>query len=860
LCGQEVSMLQKQSGMLSPASPPTILRNNRVVKAVKKAKGIGEQWLGDDNVMSHKAEIMPRKNTESPAFLTDTDEDDNASIDRAFTGLTSSSTPVKAGITTENYDEDEADEDNNIQDEGYGEVDENEDQEDELVRHLGKAKKDNNNHVGFIRPTQMSLQDALSRFESLSQRWIINNGEANQLYDMERSLKLAKANFKIDYNDLRQEELDETHSVLRLELLTVMNIANMHQKMLGAERFAQMQTDLGKMLQQCYTTYEMLSAMYRHKTNTCMIQSASGVIPRCKLQALDEKQEMMQHIYRVCYNRNYRLLNGDLYSPVFTARKEERNKKGELVKVSGGHFTHSFKYETDLMDFVCRNCDRSVLKKFWRFATRDRKSTKATIVDICEALKLLPDHQLPRIRRDRHKFAFANGILLTNVVEPDPQNPHQKKMRTRFYFYDDPDISKVSAECAAAKFFDLKYSPFPDDQDWYQIPTQLFDSILHYQHKQRSAKEREEIIRFMFMNIGRMMFNRGEFDNWQYMVHLQGIGGTGKSTILEHVVKEIYEASNRFELDNKIEEQFGLGAIKDKDVFITISSELNKDCQLDTTQMLKMCSGEEITVARKHADPMTIRWPSHWMAAENDFPEKWMGLGIFRRCLFFMFLRSVRDRDKKTDLKERLVTLMPNIIQKSVRAYHEYVNKYGLLSGEAKDIWLFCPKYFLETKQNFQNNTNFLLAYLSRSGRVKASSPLIVSEEDLIRDYKEYCAQNNLSARQDLRNKETAFQAVIQTINDLYDLNIEIRSENNLPYRGQIVWQRQNYFMGIGLYAHLTEAEKVSPLIKNPADCGETQADDDEEVVEQEEENNADEEDKEEEEEEKNEEEEMGGE
>jgi hypothetical protein len=89
----------------------------------------------------------------------------------------------------------------------------------------------------------------------------------------------------------------------------------------------------------------------------------------------------------------------------------------------------------------------------------------------------------------------------------------------------------------------------------------------------------------------------------------------------------------------------------------------------------------------------------------------------------------------------------------------------------------------LETKQNFQNN--FLLTYLSRSGRVKASSSLIVSEEDLIRDYKEYCEQNKVSARrQHLRNKETAFQAVIQTINDLYDL-----SENNLTYRGQMVWQ-----------------------------------------------------------------------
>ena len=131
------------------------------------------------------------------------------------------------------------------------------------------------------------------------------------------------------------------------------------------------------------------------------------------------------------------------------------------------------------------------------------------------------------------------------------------------------------------------------------------------------------------------------------MVDFIGPGKTGKSTVVDKVVQRFYESVNIGIISNKIEAQFGLGGVLfDREIFVTLSGELDKDCQLGTTEMLQICSGDAMTCAVKNnKSPIQIsHWPTHWMSAQNEFPAIWKDKTgeVLRRHLQFRFMRRVR--------------------------------------------------------------------------------------------------------------------------------------------------------------------------------------------------------------------------
>lgn len=758
--------------------------NTKKPRAVKKKKvtdddGTSPYYQTDTLKTKKTLEVdidFQRKSLDTTQYRHHSDSDDRASIDRVY----------------QNSDE----EDDDDEEEGiiYDIIDDN---EDSSIIDTNNTMMVNEHYMEeqLLIPdiTTLSAKEAISRYHILGERWSPPEGE--MLTDLEFSMRLAQ-NFGVDLQDLQQMEIDQRYEDFRIEIESVANRIQSGKREIGEEQALHLVHDLNKMLHQCKATYELLSAMYRQKTTAkteAEVQDRHEHLIAEKKLALDPKQKLLDYLYDQASLRLLRKYGSQLYEPIYT--KE-------------GHYTHAFKFYMDIAKFVPARCHRKLMSENWRYVTQDKRGTRRQFRDLAESLEDLCDPQLPDMKRDRHKFSFRNGVLQTRVIIENNETG-ERLVTHKFYPYKDPSIREVNSRLVSAKYFDIDYPDYDDVEDWYDIPTPTLQYILNYQYASRD--DCDDISRFMYMCIGRMMFDRGDLEKWEFMVMILGIAGTGKSTIVDHVVKLFYDELNIAVISNSIETQFGIGGILKtvKQIFVTLSGELDKTCQLARTTMLQLVDGTTITSAMKNGSPEKTMWPSHWMSAGNAFPAAWTDIGgsITRRIMIFQFLKQIKEKDKNTSLDKMLKKELPLIMQKSVRAYHWYVNRYGYYgAATSKAVKSFCPPYFTGTSEALANLTNHLRQYVVASGRIIIASHLVISEQDLFNDYREYCRSNGIP--HDLSNKEIAYETLVQQLSEATGVNLKYESKTNFVYEGTNHFTPQDYFFGMGLSAKLTTEEK----------------------------------------------------
>ena len=124
---------------------------------------------------------------------------------------------------------------------------------------------------------------------------------------------------------------------------------------------------------------------------------------------------------------------------------------------------------------------------------------------------------------------------------------------------------------------------------------------------------------WLYVFLGRLLFNVGDKDGWQVMMYFKGQAGSGKSTIINHVCKNFYEAADVGTLSNNTERQFGLGSISDK--FLVIGPEIKGDFKLEQAEFQSMTSGEAMSVAQKYKNTKEITWKSPLVFAGNEIPN-----------------------------------------------------------------------------------------------------------------------------------------------------------------------------------------------------------------------------------------------
>lgn len=415
-------------------------------------------------------------------------------------------------------------------------------------------------------------------------------------------------------------------------------------------------------------------------------------------------QQLLLYLLNAVQVRGYRRCHGELYRRIALP--------GALSTVD----SHAWERVGDMRDFVYDVTRKEVNYDMWLNLTSMRTNMQAAV----DHLMFCHDVQLPDLRKDRHVFSFSNGIYLAarDVFVP---------------YADSAAMSTVATDVVAARFFDL---PFPvgaavGSGDWYTaIPTPHLQSIMDYQGME------EDVCRWLYVMIGRLIYEVNELDGWQVLPFLKGAASSGKSTILNRVCRGLYEPADVGTLSNNIERKFGLSALHDKLLFV--GPEIKADIQLEQAEFQSIVSGESVQVAVKYRTAQSVEWRVPGALAGNEVPGWVDNSGsINRRIVIFEFPRRVHDGDM--ELGRKLDREMPAIILKVNRAYLQAVARHA-----RDNIWKHLPAAFHAAKEEFTESVNSIVHFL-RSGQLEFGAGLYMPFEHFSAAYEAYVSSMGLT-------------------------------------------------------------------------------------------------------------------
>lgn len=203
------------------------------------------------------------------------------------------------------------------------------------------------------------------------------------------------------------------------------------------------------------------------------------------------------------------------------------------VVKSNGYNTRAFKVETTIQQALFDTCNVFMADGDLYNKLTSNGSFQTDIPAHIAANR--NDPRFPVIQKDRHIFAFNNGVyvawLRDSILKPGNPAVGEGGVRDMFIPYEGGRVDQVlNAEVCASKYFDLAFDEVARDQvvnnggEWYALPTPNLQQILDAQHLP------EEACRWMYAFIGRMLYSVGELDGLQLIVYLKGVAGTGKKS------------------------------------------------------------------------------------------------------------------------------------------------------------------------------------------------------------------------------------------------------------------------------------------------------------------------------------------
>lgn len=402
-------------------------------------------------------------------------------------------------------------------------------------------------------------------------------------------------------------------------------------------------------------------------------------------------QRLLLHLLDCAMEKRYRkTTEGYVYEPIFV----------------GQYSTHAYRQVCDIRTFVYQETRKELDWAQWCNLTTGNNCR--AVVDY---LTNCNDYQFPILERRRDVFAFKNGIYVAS--------------QDVFYSYASGSSQLLSQDVIAAKYFDIEFTSYDANDDWYAIPTPFMQSILDHQHFS------EEVSRWLYILLGRMLYNLNEHDGWQCIPYLRGLAGTGKSLLILKVVKCLYGADDCGVLSNSVERIFGISAFYDKKIWV--APELRNDFSIDQSLFQSIISGEEVSCAVKHKQAFACQWSVPGICAGNEIPNFADGSGsIQRRLIVFNFDVPVVSGDMR--LGDRIQDELPLIILKINRAYRTAAAQMG-----SQNIWAthVLPAYFHQTRSDIAQTTSSLESFLA-SSEIALGPDMFCPYEEFIRALKEF--------------------------------------------------------------------------------------------------------------------------
>jgi hypothetical protein len=395
----------------------------------------------------------------------------------------------------------------------------------------------------------------------------------------------------------------------------------------------------------------------------------------------------------------------------------------EQIKTREGYDTRAWKQTQLIKEYVHNIAPKESRFMLWKDLTS--KGT-ATLNQLIRYLGDCHDMQFPEIKKNRHLWSFKNGLFLGKIWS-DKTGLYQSE----FYPYDSKEAMNLDPREVSSKYFDFDFEDYHHLENWYDIPTPHFDKVL------KSQFFEEDVCKWMYVMAGRLCFDLNDIDKWQIIPFLKGIARSGKSTLITKVIKKFYENDDIRTLSNNIETKFGLSSICDGHMFI--APEIKGDLRLEQAEFQSIVSGEDVSIAVKGEKAKNMTWNIPGILGGNEVPNWRDNSGsILRRLMTWDFKKQIKDKDTDPLLEKKLELELPVILQKCIRGYLEYAQKY-----QSDDIWNVIPSYFENVRKQVATITNPLEHYLQ-------SDAIIIDDKRLCplkkfkQEFTQYCSANNL--------------------------------------------------------------------------------------------------------------------
>ena len=424
-------------------------------------------------------------------------------------------------------------------------------------------------------------------------------------------------------------------------------------------------------------------------------------VKKCKLTPFQQLLiAIMLRIQAMGLRRGISSEDRTLYTPILVDGLVDA--RGEPVE------SHAWKPHMTFEEFVMNEC-RFSSGQSWVLYT----SMGARPNQIADYLAISCDFEfMPRVIADRHTFAFSNGIFIANSGKYGRFEPYlveNNQLNTR-----------ISSDVVAIKYFALPflYDEYISYADPYNIPVDGIDHILADQHLDdegpvdayiNSVLGPRPVSFFMWVAIGRMMYDLHEEDQWEIFNMIAGRGGTGKSSILNGV-QAIYPKGEVAILSSNCEPNFPLQTLYSK--LCMICYEVRDHFNLDQAIFQSCLSGEDVVIARKHLQAVVIQWKQPMMFSGNmvAFWNDNNG-NMTRRTVLFRFEKRVKQM--LADMTLLIRQHMPEMI---FRANACYRRACELMNGQTniQDSPYF-PTVLRKNLEQFSAELNPVTAFLTSS-------------------------------------------------------------------------------------------------------------------------------------------------
>jgi hypothetical protein len=250
---------------------------------------------------------------------------------------------------------------------------------------------------------------------------------------------------------------------------------------------------------------------------------------------------------------------------------------------------------------------------------------------------------------------------------------------------------------------------------WADVATPELDHIFDCQGF--SAHDRF----FLYALLGRLFFEVGELDDAQLTLFFEGIGGSGKLTLLQ-AMYSFWAPHRRAILSPNMQPQFSMGSLAHGDV--AFCTEVSADLNLPQAEWQAATGGASLQLAVKRNEPIERKWRSQFLWAGTAFPRHWNNVHgqVSRRLAGVLFHKPVNPRS--LTLLEDIRAKGGLLQRRCVLAYHLFVR---LLAGrDPMSDPARLPPAFREFYDHGRRESDPMEAFLSLDTYVVAGDKMLL--------------------------------------------------------------------------------------------------------------------------------------